>query len=88
MMRNVRQTTAWTAAGLLVAAGIITLVIGLATPVSFEWFAYQPLAGATFTPAGTGVFVSRATVTGVLLLVIGLIALAFLGGRTAGKRRP
>jgi uncharacterized membrane protein len=56
--------------------------------VSFEWFAYQPLADATLTPAGTGVFVSRVTVTGVLLLVIGLIALAFLGGRAAGKRRP
>ncbi|GAA4343122.1 hypothetical protein [Microbacterium rhizosphaerae] len=83
-----RCTVAWVAAGALSVAGVVTLALGLATPVSFGWFAYQPLADATFTPTGTGVVVSRATVIGFVLLTIGLVGLAFLGGLRAGKRRP
>jgi len=86
MTRKVWPTVAWVAATVVAAAGIVTLAIGLATPVGFGWFAYQPLADATFTPTATGVFVSRATVTGVVLLTIGLVGLAFLVGLRAGPR--
>ena len=56
-------------------------------PVTYEWFACQPLADATFTPGGSGVFVSRVTIIGCVVLTIGLIALAFLAGWRAGAKR-
>lgn len=88
MTRNVRQALTWMGALLLVVAGLITLVVGLFTPVSFGWFAYQPLAGVTLTTA-TGVFVSYVTVIGSAILAVGLLVLAFLAGWAAKRsRRP
>jgi uncharacterized membrane protein len=77
----------WIVAAVLVAAGAMVTVVGLMTPVSYGWFAYQPLADATFTPGGDGVWLARATVVGLLLLALGLIALAFLIGRRVGSSR-
>ena len=69
--------------------GVVVLVMGLVTPVTPGWFAYQPLADATFTPGGSGVFIARLTIIGLIILTIGLLAIAFLVGWRAGaKRRP
>lgn len=50
MARNVRCTVAWVAAGALSVAGVVTLALGLATPVSFGWFAYQPARAVAIPP--------------------------------------
>lgn len=79
---------AWTAAGVVVAVGVIVVIAGLLTHVPFGWFAYQPLANATFAPAGSGVFVSRLTIVGSVVLGLGLFGLAFLAGwHWRGSRR-
>jgi heme/copper-type cytochrome/quinol oxidase subunit 1 len=79
---------AWAAAGLLVLAGVITIVVGLSSQASFGWFAYQPLANATFTLGGDTLFLTRTTAAGFIVTVLGLIALAFLAGLRLGKRPP
>ena len=79
---------AWLAAGILILAGLITVAVGLSTPVGFGWFAYQPLADATFMPGGNGVVVSRTTVVGSVVFVAGLVGLAFLAGVRMGRRTP
>lgn len=85
-------TLTWVGAGAIVCAGAVMIVIALFTPIgiaSFGWFAYQPLADATFVPGGSAVVLSRLAVTGWVLFAGGLIALAFLAGRAAGRRvRP
>ncbi|MGZ8804803.1 MAG: hypothetical protein ACXWZG_05835 [Microbacterium sp.] len=81
------EVAAWSAAGVLRLVGTITFIVGLTSPVSFGWFAYQPLADATFTPGGDGVFVSRITIIGSIAVGLGLVALAFLAGRRAGRTR-
>jgi len=82
----------WVGAGVIVAAGAVIIVIGLFTPMgtaSFGWFAYQPLADATFFPGGSAVVLSRITVAGWIIFAVGLVWLAFLAGRIAGRRsRP
>jgi heme/copper-type cytochrome/quinol oxidase subunit 1 len=86
---DIRGTVAWVAAGVLVGAGAIAILVGVFSPAataSFGWFAYQPLSGATFVPGGTSVVLSRVTAVGFTLATIGLIGLAFLTGRVAGRR--
>lgn len=83
-----RKTTfAWIAAALLVIAGSVAVAIGLMTPVSFGWFAHQPLSSATFAGDGSGFFVSRTTVVGSVVLMLGLAGVAFLFGAHVGARR-
>jgi heme/copper-type cytochrome/quinol oxidase subunit 1 len=87
--RNYVAKVGWVGAAVLLAAGVITIIVGLFTPMgiaSFGWFAYQPLANATFTPGGSAVVLSPVTVAGWVLLAVGLITLAFLVGRFAGQR--
>ncbi|MDY0910800.1 hypothetical protein [Microbacterium sp. CFBP9034] len=89
MMERRRAAAAWAITGTFVVVGVIVVVMGLLTPVTFGWFAYQPLANATFTPDGSVVFLSRVTIIGFILLTIGMLAVAFLLGQRAGaKRRP
>ena len=65
------------------------LIVGLLTPVTYGWFAYQPLADATFTPGGSDVVLSRITIIGSIVLTMGLLVLAFLAGwRASAKRSP
>ena len=82
-----RTMAAWAAAGVLAVVGCGFIVVGLLTPVSFGWFAYQPLANAAFAPAGSGVFLSRLTIVGFGILVLGLLALAYLAGVRVGASR-
>ncbi|GAA3629916.1 hypothetical protein GCM10022200_10810 [Microbacterium awajiense] len=81
------STTAWVTTGVVVVSGLVVLVIGLLTPVTFGWFAYQPLAEATFVPGGSGVYLSRIAIIGWVLLTIGLLAAAFLAGRRSSRRQ-
>jgi cytochrome c oxidase subunit 1 len=79
----------WAGAALVAVAGAITIVIGLITPMGaayFGWFAYQPLAGETFSPGGSAVILSRISVAGWVLFAVGMVALAFLVGRAVGRR--
>lgn len=87
MQTNGRAVVAWVAASVLVVAGVIVLIVGLLAPVSFGWFAYQPLADAALVQAGSGTYVSSPTVVGSIVLTIGLLGLAFLAGWRAGIRR-
>ena len=88
MSERKRSTLAWVIAGVIVGVGCIVLLIGVLTPVTFGWFAYQPIADATFVPGGGGVFLSRTTIVGWVFLTIGLLAVAFLAGRHAARARP
>ena len=67
--------------------GVVVLVVGLLTPVTYGWFAYQPAADATFTPGGSDVVLSRLTIIGSIMIAVGLLALAFLAGWRAGAKR-
>ena len=87
MTSSRRAVGAWVTAGILALIGLVVLIVGLLRPVTYGWFAYQPLADATFTPGATGVFFSRVTIVGCVILTIGLIALAFLAGWQAGAKR-
>jgi heme/copper-type cytochrome/quinol oxidase subunit 1 len=82
-----RPALAWATAGVLSLTGVVVLIVGLLTPVTFGWFAYQPLADATFTPGGNDVVLSRVTIVGSIVLTMGLLALAFLAGLRAGAKR-
>lgn len=87
--RSKRAALLWAGAALVAVAGATTIAIGLFTPMgvaSFGWFAYQPLANATFTPGGSVVVLSRVTIAGWAIFTLGMFALAFLAGRVAGRR--
>ncbi|WP_029265533.1 MULTISPECIES: DUF4395 family protein [unclassified Microbacterium] len=90
--RGPRFAAAITAVLLLVATflaliGISTLRTGIA---SFGWFAYQPLADATFVPSGWAIssapLLQRALDPGFLLTVV--IALLFLWGLVSPQTAP
>ncbi|EQM83644.1 DUF4395 family protein [Microbacterium maritypicum] len=90
--RGPRFAAAITAVLLLVATflaliGISTLRAGIA---SFGWFAYQPLADATFVPSGWAIssapLLQRALDPGFLLTVV--IALLFLWGLVSPQTAP
>jgi len=79
------RRVAWIIASALVAVGVVVLIVGLLTPVAFGWFAYQPLSGAMFAPASSGVFLSRTTIVGWIVVTAGCLGLAFLLGRRSGE---
>ncbi len=84
-----RTALLWAGAALVAVAGAITITIGLFTPMgvaSFGWFAYQPLANATFTPGGSAVVLSRVTVVGWIVFTLGMLTLAFLAGGVVARR--
>jgi heme/copper-type cytochrome/quinol oxidase subunit 1 len=87
-MTSKREVAGWVVAGIVAMAGLVVVIVGLITPVtaSFGWFAYQPLADATFLPVESGVFVSRVTLIGCIVLTIGLLTVAFLAGRRSARR--
>lgn len=74
--------------GILALLGIIaggaTLIYGLARPASFGWFAYAPLSDEVFLPGMT--MLDNTQVTGLALLVAGLLCTAFWAGLRVGRR--
>ncbi|MDO9396427.1 MAG: hypothetical protein Q7T71_07780 [Herbiconiux sp.] len=91
-MRRLRMRVLLVVAVAVAVAGLVTVLLGASTSVSFGWFAYAPLSGTTFTPEGIHV-VTTAQIVGFAVLGAGLVALAFwlgltLGRRTAAAERP
>ena len=75
-------------AAIAVVIGIIVLLVTFSQPVSFGWFAYSPLSATTYNSPGVHV-ISTAGVVGTVVLVAGLIALAFWAGlRIGGRHKP
>lgn len=87
MNERKKSVVGWTTAVVVAVAGAVVLIVGLMTPVAFGWFAYQPLANATFVPDAGGVFLSRLAIIGLVILAIGLLAIAFLAGFRAAQGR-
>lgn len=89
-MRSERAVRAawWTAGGVTVLGVMLSLVgaASASSSASFGWFAYQPLAAATFSPFGPFALLHPASFTGAVLLALGLLGLAFLAGRHVGVR--
>jgi heme/copper-type cytochrome/quinol oxidase subunit 1 len=74
------------AAGAAVLIGIVCLIVGFwPQPMSFGWSAYVPLSNTVYLQDGAQVFTRTAQV-GVVLLVAGLVALAFWCGLEVGRR--
>ena len=78
-----REAIAWAVAAVAVVVDAIATAIGLLTPVSSVWFAYQPLASATFVPGGDSVIVSQTAAIGLAVLTLGLLVL--MSGRVVGN---
>ena len=76
---------------LLVLGGVIMFIAasptGPAGTAAFGWFAYQPIAGATFVP-GSLVVLTPLTATGAAICVAGLVGLGGVAGFLLGLRRP
>lgn len=71
---------------LVVVAGLVIAIISDAQPISFGWVAYAPLSGDVFDPNNARL-VSGSTATGLVIMTIGLLAVAFWAGLTVGARR-
>lgn len=69
----------------VVIVGVVVLAVAASQPLSFGWFASSPLSGTTFTPGDVHI-ISTATSTGLTILVVGVIGLAFLTGWSVGRR--
>ncbi len=69
-----------------VLAGVVMAIYGATTPKAYGWFAYAPLSEATFH-AENFVLVDPWAIAGVVLLVAGLLPLAFTAGCRTGRRR-
>ena len=78
--------TATIISGTLLLGGVITfLAVRPTGAASFGWFAYQPLAGATFFPGSLVVLtplMAAATVVGI----VGLVGLGAIAGYVLGRR--
>lgn len=75
-------------AGILALAGIIagtaTLLFSQTTTQTFGWFAYAPLSDEVFLPGMT--ILGNTQITGLALLVAGLVCAAFWAGLRVGGR--
>jgi hypothetical protein len=78
---------------ILLGAGIVAPIVGLGLiafgalpePASFGWSAYAPLPATVYIATGAHSF-STTEVVGFVVLVVGLLALAFWGGHAVGSR--
>ncbi|MFG6401203.1 hypothetical protein [Microbacterium sp. P04] len=84
---SARGILGWVIAGALLVAGAVTIIVGGMTPVSFGWFAYQPLSNTTYAMGGDAFVLSRTTAAGVAVFTLGLLVLSFLAGRRLGRRQ-
>lgn len=73
------------AAAVLLVLGGVLLLAGGAGPADFGWFAYAPLSETTL--GGGLVLVSRSMQFGALMVLAGLVLLAFWGGYLVGRRQ-
>ncbi|MDD7929266.1 hypothetical protein [Microbacterium thalli] len=80
----------WWIAGAMIASGLLLILFDalITKPqASFGWFAYQPLAAASYFPT-PGTVVSPLMWAGIAVAVVGLLALAFLLGRRSATPPP
>lgn len=86
-MRSLRFTQVlWGVSAIAVAAGAVMFFTTRSEPASFGWFAYQPLAAATAFPTASIFELYPVASAGVVVLVVGLVGLAFLTGHRMGAR--
>ncbi|WP_336625234.1 MULTISPECIES: hypothetical protein [unclassified Microbacterium] len=71
--------------GIALVGAIVMLTAAPAATATFGWFAYQPLADATFAP-GASVVITTAALVGALLLAAGLIGVSGVIGFVWGRR--
>ena len=72
--------------GVLAVGVVLTLagaVLMLTQPVSFGWTAYAPLSSNTFAPP----WLSPGMIAGLVLLILGLVAIAGWVGFRLGRSR-
>jgi len=76
----------------MVVLGAVAAVIGLVLlllpsgQASFGWFAYAPLSDTTFFPPGG--LLSPQSQIGMVLIIVGLVLLAFGAGWFSGNAKP
>ena len=75
-----RRIIGWGIGIAAVVVGAVVFVIGRDQPAEFSWYAYQPIANDVYVPDPAGFYVSPASAIGALIVVLGLMALAFLAG--------
>jgi heme/copper-type cytochrome/quinol oxidase subunit 1 len=68
-----------------VLAGVVMAIYGATKPRAYGWFAYAPLSETTFHPESF-VLVDPWAIAGLVLLVAGLLVLAFTAGYRMGGR--
>ncbi|GAA2003466.1 hypothetical protein [Microbacterium ulmi] len=75
------------ASSLVAVVGLGVIAVDLTTPATFGWFAYQPLAHASFVPGAVSTTaLVWSLVTGAALLGIGFAIGWLVGAR--GSSRP
>lgn len=72
-------------AGLLLVAGVVTLILGPSTASSFGWFAYAPLSDEVFAPGMH--FLTTAQILGWTFIACAACATAFWAGLAVARRR-
>lgn len=87
--RSTRLRIALLISAILIVAGVVIVVVGSpSSTASFGWFAYQPLAGATYVPSGF-TLTTPLTSAALAMIVVGLIGLSGSVGFLLGRRaRP
>lgn len=73
--------------GVLVAGGAALVIVATRQPVSFGWFAYQPLSGSVFSPDGI-IVLTRLGVLGIVVTAVGLMGVSAAIGFMFGRRGP
>lgn len=74
------------ASGAAVAIGVVILIAAPTQSATIGWYAYAPLAEATFSPGASGLLSTPMSI-GIVVLVAGLVGLAFSTGFIVGRRR-
>ncbi|MCS5716137.1 hypothetical protein NVV95_16445 [Herbiconiux sp. CPCC 205716] len=69
-----------------IVAGVVTVVVSTPQSASFGWFAYAPLSGTMFSPAGA-VVIGWGSVLGAIVVAGGIAGLAFWAGWMLGRMR-
>lgn len=79
---------------LLLLSAIVALIVGIVVtavpasrPATFGWFEYSPLSSANGPLDGLYI-ISTTGVVGVVILGVGLMALAFWAGLRVARRQP
>lgn len=83
---SVGVATATITAGTLLLGGVVMFfAVSPTGTASFGWFAYQPLAGATFFP-GSLVVLTPLMAVAATVGIVGLVGLGAITGYVLGRR--